>query len=88
MSAEGDAAAVLAQVVPVGPNPHEADLAAAVSRHVSNRPAPSSGARRNDETAATPSGRLTVSVDFNELLKQVPESDAWVILAKLATLFP
>jgi hypothetical protein len=87
VSAEGDAADVLAQVIPVGPNPHEADLAAAVSRHVSNRPAPA-GARRTDETAVAPSDRLTVVVDFNDLLKQVGGTDVWVVLAKLAVMFP
>lgn len=90
-------ARVLAQVVEVGPTVQEAALGAAVSQHVSSRPAerPSS----DPETAAAlralgdvaveaaQCSPLTVAVDVNALLADHGEPAMWRILGQLKDLF-
>jgi hypothetical protein len=99
VSDQDDIANVLAQVVDVGPSAREADLADAVSRHVSNRPNPVGGspdqgtvaalrALASDPVRAVGDGAgLHIEVDFNDLLEDVGEPDVWVILGKLKDLF-
>ena len=99
MSDRDDIADVLAQVVDVGPSAREADLADAVSRHVSNRPGPSGGSPDEGTVAALRAlaadplpargerGGLFVDVDFNDLLADVGEPEVWTILGKLKDLF-
>lgn len=99
MSDHDDIADVLAQVVDVGPSAREADLAEAVSRHVSNRPNPVGGspdpgtvaalrALATDPPPAVGDGTgLHIEVDFNDLYADVGEPDVWVILGKLKDLF-
>jgi hypothetical protein len=74
---------VLSQVVPLSPSLREAELGAAVSRHVSNRSAGIRGGPPDQETVAA----LRVTVDFNELLERLGEPQAWDVLGKLRDLF-
>jgi hypothetical protein len=100
VSDRDDIADVLAQVVDVGPSAREADLADAVSRHVSNRPGPSGGSPDEGTVAALRAlattdpvrvvgdgAGLHIEVDFNDLLADVGEPDVWTILGKLKDLF-
>lgn len=101
MSHERDAADALAQFVEVGSPPQEADLAAAVSRHVSAREvtrapadpgavaalrALAADARGDDDTIITCSP-LSIVVDFGELLDRCGEPQVWTVLGKLKDLF-
>lgn len=94
----GQIAAVLGQVVELGPTRQESELGEAVSRHVSARPAP--GRRPDPETAAAlqalandppalggVTGTVTLTVDFNALYADVGEPEIWEILGRLKELF-
>ena len=92
-------AQVLGQVVELGPTVQEADLGAAVSRHVSNQPgrrpppdpetAAALRALANDPSPVLGAGSssLTVTVDFNALYATFGEPKIWEILGRLKELF-
>jgi hypothetical protein len=89
-SPEDQAAEALGQVVEIGSSAREADLGAAVMRHVAGRSGPRGGGSPDPAPVASPPAPnpgVSVVVDYNALEAKHGPTEALNILGKLRTMF-